>query len=85
MMSELKKVGKVMDYYSNIGVVAIELTDNLKVGDTIVFKGHTTDFKQEVKSMQIDKEDVEEAHKGDDVGIKVKNRVRETDTVYKKV
>ena len=82
-MNKLKKIGKVMSYYSDINVAAIDLTDKLKVGDKIRIKGNTTDLKQKVTSMQIEHEQVKEAKKGDSVGIKVDDRVRFNDSVYK--
>jgi len=83
-MKEIE-IGSVADYFAHISVVALNLTDSVEVGDTLHFKGHTTDFTQEIKSMQIENESVEKADKGDSVGIKVKDRVREHDTVYKVV
>jgi putative protease len=79
------KIATVADYFANIGVVALNLTGEIEVGDTIHFKGHTTDFSQEIESMQIENEQVEKAGKGDSVGIKVKDRVREHDDVFKVV
>ena len=81
-MAEEKEIGKVMSYFTHVGVAAVTLSGNLKIGDKIHIKGHTTDFEQEVESMQIDREDVKEAKEGDDVGIKVKERVRPNDIVY---
>ncbi|MBI4159323.1 translation elongation factor-like protein [Candidatus Woesearchaeota archaeon] len=78
-----KEVGKVFAYYSNIGVAAIKLSGALKVGDTIAIKGHTTDITQRVESIQIEHEKVKEAKKGDEIGIKVSDRVRLNDVVYK--
>ena len=78
-----KKIGIVSGYFTKVGVAAIELEDNLKVGDTIKIKGHTTDFNQKIDSMQIDRVEVKEARKGDSVGIKVRERVRPKETVYK--
>jgi putative protease len=84
-MSEIE-VGKVEDYFAHIDVVAIEVTAaGFKVGDTLHFKGHTTDFTQKITSMQVDHKSVEEAPVGSDVGIKVKERVRTHDHVYKVV
>ncbi len=81
---EEKRIGTVLDYFAKIGVVAFRVEeDGLKVGDTIHIKGHTTDLTQEVTSMQIDREAIEEAKIGDDVGIKAKDRVRKGDAVYK--
>ncbi|MBU2639687.1 MAG: translation elongation factor-like protein [Nanoarchaeota archaeon] len=82
-MSE-EKVGKVMSFYSNINVAAIELTDgSLSVGDKIHIKGATTDFEQTVDSMQVEHKVVQEAEEGTSVGIKVKDKVRPSDEVFK--
>jgi translation elongation factor EF-1alpha len=81
-MSE-EKVGIVKDYFAKIGVAGIDITGNLKVGDTIHVKGHTTDFEQVVESMQIEHQQVEAAKPGDAVGIKVNERCRDGDSVYK--
>ena len=64
-------------------MAAIELTAALKVGDKIRIKGHTTDLELSVDSMQIDNEPVDEAKAGDSIGVKVPERVRDGDTVYK--
>jgi putative protease len=80
---EEKEVGRVTHYFSKIGVAAVELKDKLRVGETIHIKGHTTDFTQEVSSMQIEHETVSEAKAGQSVGIKVREKVREHDIVYK--
>ena len=76
-------IGKVVGYFAKIGVAAIEMEGEMKVGDTIHFKGHTTDFTQTVESMQIENEPKEEVTKGDSVGMKVQDRVRPHDVVYK--
>lgn len=82
-MKEIE-VGKVADYFAHIGVVAIEVTaEGIKVGDTLHFVGHTTDFTQKINSMQVEHETVEEAPVGSNVGIKVKDRVRSHDKVLK--
>ena len=60
-----KEVGKVMSFYKKIGVAVIDLTGKLEVGDTILIKGHTTNFEQKVDSMQIEHEKVEKVKKGD--------------------
>ncbi len=78
-----KLIGKVNHWFSRIGVSGIALTDNLTVGDRIHIRGHTTDFEQEVTSMQIMHQDVSEAGPGDEIGIKVQFRVRTGDRVYK--
>lgn len=81
-----KEIGVVSDYFAHIGVVAVEVTaGELNVGDTLHFKGHTTDFTERVESMQIEHSQVEKAKVGDSVGIKVKDRVRKHDRVYKVV
>ena len=81
---EEKKVGVVIKFFGKIGVAAVKLTDDsLKVGDTIHIKGHTTDLTQEVGSMQIENQNVQEAGPGADIGVKIGDRVRENDVVYK--
>ncbi len=77
------EVGKATHYFSNLQVAAIELSGKLKVGDKIHIKGHTTDFVQVVESMQIEHQPVSEASAGDSIGLKVKEKVREGDTIYK--
>lgn len=81
-MSE-EKVGSVTHYFDRPGVGAIELTGDLEVGDRIAFRGHTTDFEQEVGSMELDHESVETAVAGEEVAVKVDRRVREGDDVYR--
>ena len=77
-------IGKVVGYFSKIGVAAIRITSGeLKVGDTIKIKGHTTDLTVTVASMQINNVEVKEAKPDDAVGIKVTDRVRRGDKVYK--
>lgn len=83
-MGEEQEVGKVEGYFAKIGVAAIKVTAPFAVGDTLHIKGHTTDLEVKVESMQIDKQTVEKVSPGDDVGIKVPDRVRSNDTVYRK-
>ena len=78
-----EEVGKVSDFFAQPVVAGIDLTAPLKVGDNILIKGHTTDMELVVESMQINNVDVEEAKPGDAVGIKVPDRVRQGDRVYK--
>lgn len=78
-----KLVGRVTHYYSRIGVVVVEVTDTLKVGDTIHIKGGIRDFEQTVDSMEIEHQNVEVATKGQSIGLKVIEKVRENDLVYK--
>ena len=77
-------VGRVVKFFSKPSVAAVEITSGiLRVGDSIRIKGHTTDLEETVDSMQIEKESIEEAEPGFLVGIKVKDRVREGDKVFK--
>lgn len=81
---EEEKVGRVQKFFAKPSVAAIEVTAGvLRIGDKLHFKGHTTDFEDTIASMQIEREPIEEAKPGDLIGIKVKERVRENDTVYK--
>ncbi len=80
---EGKLVGKIAHYFGNIGVGVIELSATLKVGDTIRIVGGETDFTQTVGSMEIEHEKVNEAKKGDSVGFKVDQKIREGYKVYK--
>jgi len=77
------EIGKVMDFFARPVVAGIDMSGSLKVGDKIHIKGHTTDLETVVASMQIDNQNVSEAEKGQSVGIKVPDRVRQGDTVYK--
>jgi translation elongation factor EF-Tu-like GTPase len=76
-------IGKVSDFFARPVVVAIELTAALRAGDKIHIKGHTTDLELIVDSMQINNVAVDEAKAGDSIGVKVGERVRKRDTVYK--
>jgi putative protease len=80
---ELKEVGNVTHYFTNISVAIVELNDTLSVGDRILLSVTTTDFGQTVNSMQIEHENVKKAEAGQSIGLKVDERVREGDTVYK--
>jgi hypothetical protein len=84
-MAEVE-LGKVTHYFSKIGVMAIQVTqDVLRVGDTIHVKGHTSDFTQKIDSMQIDNKPVAEAASGQSVGLHASDHAREHDLVYKVV
>jgi len=78
-----KEIGKVSDFFARPVVAGIEMSGSLKLGDKIHIKGHTTDMEFIVDSMQINNADVTEGKAGDSVGIKVDDRVRRGDTVYK--
>jgi putative protease len=80
---ELTEVGRVAHYFTKISVAVIELKAPLAVGDRILIKGSTTDLEQVVESMQIEHKDVQRAEAGQSIGLKVNDRVRENDTVYK--
>jgi putative protease len=81
---EIVEIGKITHFFSKISVAVIELKAPLNVGDTIVIKGPNTDFEQVIDSMQIEHNNIQRAEKGQSIGLKVLQRVRETDTVYKK-
>lgn len=79
-----EQIGIVFSYFSKVGVAAINITSgSIKVGDTIKIKGSTTDFTQQVDSMEIDRQKVDTAGVGQSIGILVKDRVRPNDLVYK--
>jgi len=76
-------VGEVIGYLGKTGVAAIKITNGeLKIGDRLKFKGYKTNFEQEIKSMRSDQETIEKIEAGTDIGVKVKERVRQHDTVY---
>jgi|TARA_B100001971_G_C18239178_1_gene569547 translation initiation factor IF-2 len=77
------EVGIVSDFFAHPVVAGIDLTGTLKTGDTIHIKGHTTDLELTVDSMESNNVSVAEAKAGDAIGIKVSERVRRGDTVYK--
>lgn len=82
-MSE-EQVGTIVKFFAKPSVAAMEVTQGpIKVGDTLRYQGHTTDFTERVASMQIDNKPVEEAKTGDLIGLKVSQRVRENDKVYR--
>jgi putative protease len=82
---EVQEIGRITHFFSKISVAVIELKAPLSVGDTILIKGPNTDFEQVVDSMQIEHQNVQRAEKGQSIGLKVVEKVRETDTVYKKL
>ena len=84
MSEQETEIGEVMTYYANIWVAAVELSGSVKVGDTIILRGFTTDLEHKVDSMQIEHDSVQEAKAGDQIGVKVPGKVRKNDRVYKK-
>lgn len=77
------EVGKITHFFSKINVAIVELKETLSVGDKIRIQGPTTDFEQTVTSMQIEHESVKTAKAGQSIGLKVNDRVREQDIVYR--
>lgn len=84
MSGSEERIGRIANYFSKVGVAAIQIEEGtLSIGDQIRIKGATTDFTQKIESMEIDQNPVDSASKSQSVGIKVKNRVRPNDIVYK--
>ena len=81
-MEEGQIIGKISHFYPKIGVCVVDLQGMLKAGDTIQIKGSTTDFTQQVESMQVEHKQIEEAKKGDSVGLRVEKPVKPNDMVY---
>ncbi|MBN1381501.1 MAG: translation elongation factor-like protein [Deltaproteobacteria bacterium] len=78
-----KKIGEVMKFFAKPSVAAVKVTENeFKVGDTVKFVGHTTDFTELIASIEVNNQKVEKAVPGDFVGVKVSDRVREGDEVF---
>ncbi len=82
-MPEKTPVGEVTHYFANISVAVVKLSDSVKEGDMLLFEGATTSFEQKAESMQIEHKEIKEAGKGDAIGMKVKERVREGDMVFR--
>lgn len=83
MEQEKKLIGKIAHFYSNISVAVVDLNYKVSVGDEISIEGPSTNFTQTVDSMQIEHKNIKEAKKGDSIGLKVINPVKEKDSVYK--
>ena len=83
MSEELQEIGKVTHFFTRINVAVVELKAPISVGDKILIKGPTTDLEQTIESMEIEHEKVTRAEAGQSIGLKVSDRVRENDTVYK--
>jgi len=79
------EVGHVTHFFSKINVAVLDLTAALAVGDNILVKGPATDFEQVVDSMQIEHKNISRAEAGQSIGLKMTDRVREKDVVYKRL
>jgi len=80
----LEKIGEVTHYFPHVNAAAIKLLKSgLKVGDSVYIKGHTTDFKERVLSIQLDHATIPEGKRGQEIGLLVKSRVRQGDKVYR--
>lgn len=79
---EQKPIGEILHYYGHLGVAILKFNREVSLGERIHFKGARTDFVQTIDSMQYDHKDIKAAKKGQDVGIKVKEKTREGDKVY---
>jgi len=77
-----KKIGTITHFFDNISVGIIKLEGDIKIGDRVRFQGATTNFEQEITSMQYEHENIESAKKGQEVGVKTNEKVREGDGVY---
>ncbi|OGY39129.1 MAG: hypothetical protein A2418_03045 [Candidatus Brennerbacteria bacterium RIFOXYC1_FULL_41_11] len=77
-----KKIGIVIHVFGKISVAILKLESELKVGDSIQFKGKHTDFTQAIESIQVNHEQIQKAQKGDDVGVKTTQSVEEGDEVF---
>lgn len=82
-MAQEKPIGKITHFFSNIGVAIIELEDSLRVGDRIKIVFGDSGFEQEVDSMEVDRQKIQEAKKGDTIGLKVLEKSKEGAMVYK--
>jgi putative protease len=80
---EMKEIGEIVHYYTKIEVAVVKLKGELKVEDKIAIKGLTTDFTQPINSMEIEHEKIQVAKAGQSIGLKVKEKVREGDIIYK--
>lgn len=76
-------LGEIAHYFPHVNAAVVKVKESIKTGDSIRIKGHTTDFTEEIASMQIDHNPILEAKPGDEIGLKVGNRVRIGDTVYR--
>jgi putative protease len=82
-MEEKKAIGKITHFFSKISVAVVELSGEVSVGDEISIEGPSTNVRQKIDSMQIEHKNIDKAVKGQSIGLKVMDKVREGDTVYK--
>ena len=80
---KMEAIGRVSGFFVQPSLAVLDLSAPLRVGETIYIKGHTTDFRQFVESMEIDRHPVQEAHPGNSVGLKVTERCRRHDVIYR--
>lgn len=81
-MASGERIGEVTHFFGKISVAVLNLSNDLKVGDSVHFLGRNTDFQQEIQSMQVEHQEVTEVSAGDDVAVKVSQRVRKGDSVF---
>lgn len=79
----VQEVGEITHYFGHLGVAVVKVSGNIKVGDRIRFRGPNVDFEQTVESMQVDHQNIQEAKPGDDIGMKVEQKVHEHVKVFK--
>ncbi len=77
------QVGEITHFYPNIMVAVVKVVKDIKVGDKISIEGHATSFEQTIESMQIDRKPISAAKKGQEIGLKVDNLVKEKDKIFK--
>ena len=85
LIENISEVGHITHFFSKINVAVVELTSALSVGDHILVKGPTTDFEQNVDSMQIERQNIPSAQAGQSIGLKMAQPVKERDVVYRKL
>ena len=83
LAQDLIEVGKIRNFYLRISVAVVDLTAPLKVGDKVLIKGENTSFEQIVESMQVEHENIQQAEAGKAVGMRVRDKVRAGDRVFK--
>jgi len=81
----MEEIGSVSGFFAHPSVAIVDVKASVRLGDRIFIKGHTTDFQQVVESMQVDRQPVQEAQAGQSIGVKVSQRCRKHDVVYKLV